>query len=585
MPSALLVALVSLASAASVAASIPHSFTVSGGGFQTMVGGQAAARALAEVGFDFSTLTHVSGNSGGGWFATQFLYNNHFKDALTEKKCTSGMWWWKTEEFCSMQSVLSDWGKRFSQRVAAANLAPATPLSCDVNVLGVNLDIKPLLSLFQASLSLFSLPASDWRAYVTALLDIPGIHTLTYSDATKTLDVTLTQMLGVPQSVFLGDRASGGSTTLAAPCASSGDAVTRGAYLTRLSAASAASVPDLSALRFADGQRAFATRSGTACGATEGDAVLLSFPDSASLLVKDVTAISSAAAGGVGSHQYAEAFTRVLAVDEVLADFTTEIADEVAACFPLGLLDLAPPLSTVPPSSFRGIDGGYIDNTAILPSLSALMRQCAAGDASLECMGKRFSMLFVGGFMQDYRCLFRDGCASESDETRDQYGVRIFDTTVFAETFPSDWAKYTTWYAISSRDSVFNFGTFTTVENKAYGIEAGWRVSLLAFIIVADELVYPIIAPANTAELTFSTLYTIVANEQIEGFKTVLKNWMAADEREEHLTMTSLSVGLESEPPKSMTQHQKTVMWVTIGVSAFLVAFALVGFICVFLAA
>jgi hypothetical protein len=97
--------------------------------------------------------------------------------------------------------------------------------------------------------------------------------------------------------------------------------------------------------------------------------------------------------------------------------------------------------------------------------------------------------------------------------------------------------------------------------------------------------VYPIIAPANAAELTFSTLYTIVANEQVDGMKTVLKNWMAADEREEHLTMTSLSVGLENEAPESMTPHEKTAMWVTIGVSAFLVAFALVGFTCVFLAA
>ncbi len=557
---------------------IPHAFTVSGGGFKTMVGGQAAARALAEVNFDFSTLTHVSGNSGGGWFATQFLYNNHFKEVLIEKKCTSGMLWWRTQEFCSMQSVLSDWGKRFSQRVAAANLAPATPLSCDVNVLGVNLDIRPLLALFQASLSLFSLPASDWRAYVTALLDIPDIDTLTYSDATQTLDVTLTQMLGVPQSVFLGDRASGGSITLAAPCASSGDAVTRGAYMT-LSAASA-SVPDLTALRFADGNHSFATRSGTACGATEGDAVLSAFPDPTSLLVKDVTAISSAAAGGVGSHQYAESFTRVLAVEGGLADFTTEIADEVAACFPLGLLDLAPPLSTVPPSSFRGIDGGYVDNSAILPSLSAMMRQCAAGDASIECASNRSSMLFVGAFMKDYQCLFRDGCAVSSDGTRDQYGVKIFDTTVFAEPFPSDWAQYTTWYAISSRDSVFNFGTYTTIENKAYGIEAGWRVSLLAFIIVADELVYPIIAPANTAELTFGTLYTVVANEQVDGFKTVLKNWMAMEERGE-LSMASLSVGLQNEAPESMTPKQKTALHVIIPISIVLVLIAVFSFLCV----
>ena len=163
-----------------------------------MTGGIAASRALAEVGFDFSKLTHMSGNSGGQWFATQFLYNQAFKDALVEKECMSGMWWWAKPSFCSIESVLSGWGKGFSQRVAAASLAPATPLSCSVDVLGIPIDIKPLLSLFQSGLSLLSLPASDWLAYVTALLDIPDVDTLTYADAPKTLDLTLTQMLSVP---------------------------------------------------------------------------------------------------------------------------------------------------------------------------------------------------------------------------------------------------------------------------------------------------------------------------------------------------------------------------------------------------
>mgnify|MGYP006076280799 CR=1 FL=1 len=578
---AIVVALLHLAAAAGV--TVPNSFTsftVAGGGFRTLVGGQAATRALAEVEFNFDKLTHMSGNSGGQWFAAQFLYNQGFKDALVEKLCTDGFWWWETPAFCPMQSVLAAWGKGFSKRVAAANLAPATPLSCTVDVLAVPIDVKPLLSLFQGALSVLSLPASDWLAYVTALLDIPDIETLTYTDPPRTLDLTFTQMLAVPQSAFLGNRASDGSRAIAAPCAASGNALTRGMYMTRQSAASAASAPGGTGLRFADGATTFETRPGTECGATSGDAAL-AVPDPASLRVKDVAAISSAAAGGVASHQYAVAFTRMLSTDGAFAAFTTEIADEVAACFPLGLKTLAPPLPTVPASSFRGIDGGYVDNTAVLPTLAAVMRQCAAGDASVNCASKRFSILFVDGDVEGYECLFKGGCPV-SGGTRQQYGVSVPDTTAFADAFPTEWAPYAPWWAVSSSRSKFNYGTFTTVENAAYGIEAGWKVSILAFVIVADELVYPIIAPADTAELTFSTLYSVVANEQVAGMKGVLANWMAVDaaagDAAETLTITSLTAGLETEDPGKMTKKEKRALWAAVGVSAFVGLCAFVSF-------
>ena len=378
----------------------------------------------------------------------------------------------------------------------------------------------------------------------------------------------------------MGDRASGGPRALVAPCAASGEAPTRGAYKTRQSAASAASVPGLSALRFADGNATFATRPGTDCGATTGDATL-AFPDPASLHVKDVAAISSAAAGGVGSSQYAYAFTRVLEVEGSLAAFTSEIADEVAACFPLGPKTLAVSLPTVPASSFRGVDGGYVDNTAILPTLAAVMRQCAAGDASLDCAGKRFSIMFVDGDMVGYECLFTGGCPV-SGGTRTQYGVQVPDTTAFADGVPTNWAPYAPWWSVSSSQSKFHYGTFTTVKNAAYGIEAGWKVSILAFVIVADELVYPIIAPASTAELTFATLYSVVANEQISGMKGVLTNWMAVDgtvgDAAEAITMASLTAGLETEDPNKLTPKEKRALWVVVGVSAFLGVCALSSF-------
>ena len=52
----------------------PLSINFSGGGFTTMTQGMALSRAMAQNGA-WPQVTHVGSNSGGNWFATQFVYS------------------------------------------------------------------------------------------------------------------------------------------------------------------------------------------------------------------------------------------------------------------------------------------------------------------------------------------------------------------------------------------------------------------------------------------------------------------------------------------------------------------------------
>ena len=108
----------------------PFTFDVSGGGFRTMTAGMAFSRALSEA-FkkapgSWGDVTHISGNSGGQWFATQFAYSSDFNSQLT--KSILGL-------YIPLRLVLAEWAAGYAKNLRRA-VAPLPPLRPGIGITG-----------------------------------------------------------------------------------------------------------------------------------------------------------------------------------------------------------------------------------------------------------------------------------------------------------------------------------------------------------------------------------------------------------------------------------------------------------------
>jgi len=103
-------------------------------------------------------------------------------------------------------------------------------------------------------------------------------------------------------------------------------------------------------------------------------------------------------------------------------------------------------------------------------------------------------------------------------------------------------------------------GTFTTIDNPAWGLKAGYKVNLLAFCILypQDPLLQggigidndPIILPPLTAATFFDSLYAPIAHTEIDSATPFLKEWLrgVAKRREMHQVAQKLRLAPKSSP-------------------------------------
>jgi hypothetical protein len=140
----------------------PFTFAVSGGGFRSMTAGMAFSRALSEAfeevagmtGWD--DITHLSGNSGGQWFATQFVFGQDWFEELTRTRSMLGS--------KSITVLLAQWAEGYQENVRDVNLPPFEPNECIVDLGFVDFDVSLFVKGFVDVLTFIDFPVRPFTS-------------------------------------------------------------------------------------------------------------------------------------------------------------------------------------------------------------------------------------------------------------------------------------------------------------------------------------------------------------------------------------------------------------------------------------
>ena len=464
----------------------PFAFDVSGGGFRTMSAGMAFSRALSqafeEEGGGWDQVTHISGNSGGQWFATQFTFGYDFAHDLTHKRWLLG--------YKSLYEIFASWGRGYSRNVGAIPHEPIEPNDCFVGPINVADFARWLNRAFQH----LGLPATVWETYTTAMMKtgVPDIDLLTYSSPRPGLPkAALLQMMALPPSVW-----TNSSFAVHYTDGFGNQGATNWPLYHRVAAATSALVessPGFILPSLKDQDTALAFAAGFSPESSYGNEVFMKFLSLDQTRVAEVTAASSAAPALVASPTIIKSLVR-----EYLPNITDAEVEGVLQCMPLGLQTLSPgftlevvggPGGSLPVTgqpwtpTYRGFDGGYTDNSAIINAVSAMIADCEAGDTSLSCASKTFDIIAVddgvaGPDTKGTACLFNhSGCAPVGGFFS-QYFVKIPSTRIFSDPYPPEdkWIEYVTGRAggIGASPSIFNFTQLPeTIKEAAVAAQAG----------------------------------------------------------------------------------------------------------------
>lgn len=410
-----------------------------------MTAGMAFARALSDAGFDWQRLTHLSGNSGGQWFATQFAYSADTFANLTASPQSDRL---------SLTQILLDWAARYGRQGGPSSSAQLSAAVVNVSLQNMNKDThaatirneivqvlrnpgasacEPVAKLFAAlvtTLKDIGLDAVDWETYVAVMMSttIDGFEALTFSDAVvrkKHLpNAALVNMMALPPDAWLSLDKNSSFATLRFEQAVQGKEPMKPltAGLARYSPGSSGSgwvVPVAHVSPASDGSAGvtddgwlhpFAknlkvdvwakTPHGFVPSMAPHESYDTRLAPPESTLLKQVVASSSAAAGILASAGILDPAIRRLAaaghLDHGLSDVAVELGiDYLVKCLPVGAQGLAVniPLTTMSGSSlpyvkegaaaFRAVDGAYDDNTALALTIAQMTRDCEA--QRLDC--------------------------------------------------------------------------------------------------------------------------------------------------------------------------------------------------------
>eukprot|EP00930_Biecheleria_cincta_P042641 TRINITY_DN29336_c0_g1_i1.p1 TRINITY_DN29336_c0_g1~~TRINITY_DN29336_c0_g1_i1.p1 ORF type:complete len:657 (-),score=72.01 TRINITY_DN29336_c0_g1_i1:127-1995(-) len=525
----------------------PFTFAASGGGFRTMVQAMAFARAIS----DWSTVSHLTSNSGGNWFASQFVYSKNFYSKVTDANI-------------DIDEVVTAWGAQYETTVATAmdaglevfivfdaatSRVPPCPQAAKI--------IENIMVPFSNSIGL---PAAKWMPFNALLLgyEIPDITSLRYGQRTMSglASATLVQQTTLPPDAWTSGKAT------ARLIVTSADGHTGSEFNT-----SHATLPIAHVVR-PSGASTWYTGSNVdsisrATGSEKNEQVNpLPLLDSAEPpLLLEVAAASSSAFGGLGSPMIVDAL-----VKEKLPPAEQRI---VNMCLPLGIETQAGPLlapsteledstsrrlMTPLPSSdfqFRFLDGCYSDDTGAAMALAQMQADCHAGE--LDCSDEvPYRLLILDDHSYDpLRNLMAGSvpgnCTNNTicPSTGYWYPARP-SAQIFAESFPeSGWKTYAVADAYTGEGKVmgnvtskFWKGTLTTVDNKWFGVVGGDKVSVIYLSSNYDDSEASVMIPAFSANsgigmlpqvnasTYFQNVYAPMAVSQLTGGEPVIRKWL-----------------------------------------------------------
>jgi hypothetical protein len=338
-------------------------------------------------------------------------------------------------------------------------------------------------------------PVVDWELYTSAMVraTVPMIDTLTYDAPRPGMpNAALLQMMTVPAGVW-----SNASYPVHRPASFDSQGAPMHLPLYHRAPAATSALVETSPGFFFPATSGSNAELGFSAGygpdSSNDQMVFMDFTPPGETRVAEVMAISSAAVAFIASPPIIEIFVR-----EVNPDITAEGMQLVLECMPFDLQSLAPPLtmqvvqdpsgSPEPPQpwapTYRGFDGGYTDNSAILNAISAMIADCEAGDASLSCAAKTFDMIAIndggqpGPDQTGVGCFFNHtGCPPVGGTFVSEVGVQVPSQRIFQENYPSEdqWIRYLSGAAGEVGDGpVFNFTDLSEeIREAAIAAEAG----------------------------------------------------------------------------------------------------------------
>ena len=288
--------------------------------------------------------------------------------------------------------------------------------------------------------------------------------------------------------------------------------------------------------------------------------------------VLEVTASSSGAGGFVASP--------ALFRNQNFMRFETRVADWLTKCTATTLVDLSIPqrgmvddeVSNAATPTYRFIDGGFVENTALASTIGRLHADNPNEDHLGSFIHFDLDTPFYGGEANELKCrvaaLFsmdntpEEGVCNTAKELctdSDAFGQKNAQnigrpvSTIFENMWPEAWpdnlGEWTEYAAheecrITSTDgstppacttisSYYWKGTMTTIENKWYGVPAGLKLELLVFAY--NEPTSTILVGDNKAGDTgtgvggrsmWEKVYGPIAKEQAEGAEKVIKDFL-----------------------------------------------------------
>jgi len=515
----------------------PLALVVSGGGFRTMTAGIAYARSLSfafealggQLGWD--DITHLAGNSGGQWFATQLAFSRQFFLELTRRDANG--------RYVSLGHFFDLWGLNYAKGMYTGDTPSFDLYDRCAGSRVTSKVIGLVLGAIAWGLELAHFPAYNWQSYINHMLhcSIPDYESLTFDDLRPGLpEAALVEQLALPPDTWVGKDADvervdvelpqgvpadatlplahiakarssqGGYDGFFAPALGAGPTLQKQPYTCDCGWTWWTNCPtERSMLWHArdDGSPCYSH----CCNPTPNRPRPLSlrtrFSNSSTTSLSEVAAMSSAAAGLTSSPtiaknalhtvlgamgpktrdalvtamadeadslaspaDVAEAITKISKAEVRGFDWTLDKMDEfIDTCTPFGLqtlgvgLDLEwdnqPPLpeedkrAWSPP--YRGIDGVYVDNTAMIMTLANMIYDCEH-DVTVDCRDRKLDLVLINDDDSSQPStnaigpMFRDyGVPVGSFEPSGMF-TSVPSRRIFAEDYPSPerWTRYFT---------------------------------------------------------------------------------------------------------------------------------------------
>lgn len=531
----------------------PLAIAVSGGGFTSMTGGMAVARALRNLNSRdaLADVTHIGGNSGGSFFGNQFLHSKAFFNNVTNASLPLDVVVtdWLGTHVDTLQGLMQKNGPLQKEFGSIGLLKPES--GCEaVNIVQVGLVFPALSKAAKFPLRWLPLVAA---AVLKHSLGNKSASSATYADVNHTLPgVSLISQLTLPPDAWTSHNKDAGHTSISTLHATMKDGSTfnfseKGHALPVAFISEGpkkhgwtydSEIVELLTAPTCPYKGLFSKRKCHKPPYQPVDMMLLPLPEHP--LLAEITAGSggwggfaaSPSAYGSVAHKFEDYVTKGAGI------ISKPLLDEVIKCWPYGAQMLSPPMvrqgTSVTQSEddvpYRYMDGGYAENTALPMTLAKAQQDCE--DGVLDC-SKPIQLILIndGNISTNHTgpscCRAKDPLKSLFSDASRPVGtfvsgmfqtVKVPVQTIFAEPFPvlSEWKQYNEFPSKRKSDPLNPFshewvqqniksmmwsGTLSTVENKHFGVKGGQKVQLLVFSLEIPGIVWPGLFDAEQTQL------------------------------------------------------------------------------------